>query len=156
MFWNGGKKSRKQKACEVGYVRNPKTNRCVRSENLKMNSQTGSVRVIKAKTNKKKKSLKPCPDGQERHPISNRCVDMSLTDEQREEFDKMLEIMRQPVGNKPDGIYGPCKPEPCDVNACLTSASVSMLKEELSRRGYKVTSPVVNMLVPRKKGEPRP
>jgi hypothetical protein len=102
--------------------------------------------------------LPPCPDGQVRLPGSRRCKDVSLTDEQREEFDKMLHTMRQPVMKRNEAMGdpgAPYKPEPCDVQACLTSASVSMLKAEIIRRGYKVASPVVNVLIPRKKGEPR-
>ena len=148
MFFSPAKGGGKQlKPCKDRFVRNPKTNRCVNSSNI-----TGSLRVKKVRT-KKSKTLPPCPDGQVRRPGSRRCQDVSLTDEQREEFDKMLHVMRQPV-MKRNGAMG--EPEPCDVQACLTSASVSMLKAEMNRRGYKVASPVVNVLMPRKKGEPRP
>lgn len=64
---------------------------------------------------------------------------VSLTDEQREEFDQMLHVMQL----KRNGAMGELgTPEPWNIqSSCLTSASVSMLKAELNRRGYKVASP---------------
>jgi hypothetical protein len=142
---------RKLKDCASGFVRNNSTKRCVKKENLKINSVTGSMKVKrnrKANTHRRKKSVDSFIEDD----------DDSLKEEQRADFDKMLHVMRQPVMKRP-GQAGPgasCKPEPCDVQACLTSASVAMLRAEMTRRGYKVASPVVNVLVPRKKGDPRP
>lgn len=145
----GGKKL---KDCDSGFVRNTKTNRCIKKENAKINTITGSMRVKRNRKHtarRRKKSVDSFIEDDE---------DESLKEEQRADFDKMLHVMRQPVMKRP-GQGGPgasCKPEPCDVQACLSSASVAMLKSEMNRRGYKVASPVVNVLVPRKKGDPRP
>lgn len=142
----GGKKL---KDCASGFIRNSNTNRCIKRDNLKINSVTGSMKV---KRNRKQNTRRRGKKGVDSFIEDD---DESLKDDQRADFDKMLHVMRQPVMKRP-GNAASCKPEPCDVQACLSSASVTMLKAEMSRRGYKVASPVVNVLVPRKKGDPRP
>lgn len=143
-----------RKPCAEGMARNEKTNRC-----------------IKVKTHR------PCPKGQVRNEVTKRCRNMStsLTASQRADFDQMLHIMRQPVGRKGTGHDrteyegtghdnagnkgAKSKNKGCeDINvaASLSVASDDQLKTEMERRGFTVTNPVVHVLVPRKKGEPRP
>jgi hypothetical protein len=156
----GGRGHRSKLPCKPGMERNPDTNRCIRSENI------GKVNPKAPRKINSAKSPQKCKEGFARNPVTKRCrriltpslIDSksgSLTESQRIEFDKMLHIMRQPVGKRPQA-HQSCKPEPVDIQACLTNASITMLKTEMSRRGYKVASPVVNVLIPRKKGEPRP
>lgn len=138
------------KPCAEGMVRNEKTNRCITSGSR--------VRPNRPRNEAQKtKSRRPCPEGQVRNPVTKRCknVSTSLTGSQRAEFDQMLHIMRQPVGKRPVSNRSH-KRSPVDIGACLSVASDDQVKMELERRGFTVAKPVVHMLVPRKKGDPRP
>lgn len=119
--------------------------------------------------------LVPCKDGQERDPVTRRCrkkvspvspdsfiddtlEEASLDEEQQKDLKAEISRLRKPMlkGVIAASVTSAKKIEPCDVAAVLSSAPVELLKAEMERRRYRVQSPVVNILVPRRKGDPRP
>ena len=108
--------------------------------------------------------IRECVEGETRNTKTNKCIknktarkqktrNTSLTSSQRADFDNMLHIMRQPVGKRNKSRNS--VRTPIDIKACITTATDDMLKDEITRRGYKINAPVINQLIPRKKGEPR-
>jgi len=152
------KKARIKKECAPGKTRNPETNRCNKTKDKRISHQTKT---------KKARTIKECPPGKTRNPETNRCIktkdnkksrresrsqSVSLTVSQQADFDNMLHIMRQPVGKRPHNSHSPL-----DLHACLAKAPIAMLREEMTRRGFKSHSPTpiperpIHILIPRKK-----
>lgn len=69
------------KPCPEGKVRNPKTNRCIKSQ----------------------KKLKPCPEGKERNPKTNRCITVKKKTN--------LAVQKPPSPEKPPSPNKPPSPE---------------------------------------------
>tara|TARA_B110000971_G_scaffold109770_1_gene112496 strand:- start:4161 stop:4706 length:546 start_codon:yes stop_codon:yes gene_type:complete len=149
--------------CKDGKVRTGKNNRC----------------VYPPKTHTRDKHKSECKDGKVRAGKNNRCINppetqkpsrmkktkktkkrqlsdlfdsktsssTGLNTEDRKEFDGMLKKMAEPIGK---GKLKSANTMP-DLETCLASAPIEMLRKEMTRRGFKTDSPIINILVPRKK-----